>query len=162
MIGVRKRLIFNETKNGEKGNISIIVDADGNRIVVLNDLRFKGRKTVNWDTVETCLMEYIGSCTEILDTSDLIYIGSDFPDEYAHSKDTKVLRGTNKYAKANTSTAITDLIQVATNKSFSKNYEKKHSKDAKFGWYRYDTRFALPRYGNDILRAKKETSKPLE
>ncbi|MDD6333764.1 MAG: hypothetical protein PUB04_04795 [Clostridia bacterium] len=40
----------------------------------------------------------------------MIYIGSDFPDEYAHSKDTKVLRGPNEYAKANASAAIKELI----------------------------------------------------
>ena len=33
-------------------------------------------------------------------------LGSDFPDEYAHSKDTKVLRGSNEYAKANASVGI--------------------------------------------------------
>lgn len=71
--------------------------------------------------VENYLKEYIGSCTEILDTNELIYIGSDFPDEYSHSKDTKVLRGPNEYAKANASVAIRELIQIAANKTFSEN-----------------------------------------
>lgn len=188
---VRKRLLIymEQLDLPQNGNISIISDVDGNKIVVINDLRFKGRKTIDWSMVENCLKDYIGICTEIIDTSDLIYIGSDFPDEYTHSKDTKILRGANEYAKANASVAITDLIQVATNKSFSENYEKKHAKDAKYGWYRYDTRFAIPKYNNereligynifkarlvvrhsedgklylyDILRIKKETSKPLE
>ena len=171
------------------GNVSVISDADGKKIVVINDLRFKGRRSVDWNTVETCLKEYIGTCTEILDTNELIYIGSDFPDEYAHSKDTKVLRGLNEYAKANASAVVSELIQIATNRTFSENYKEKHSSTAKYGWYRYDTRFAIPRYGNegelvgynifkgrlvvrhaedgklylyDILRIKKETSKPLE
>ena len=64
------------------------------------------------------LKEYIGYCTEILDTNEMIYIGSDFTDEYAHSKDTKVLRGPNEYAKANASAAIKELIQIAQNKTF--------------------------------------------
>ena len=38
--------------------------------------------------VESYLKEYIGVCTEIFDTNEMIYIGSDFPDEYSHSKDT--------------------------------------------------------------------------
>lgn len=119
----------------------------------------------------------------------MIYIGSDFPDEYAHSKDTKVLRGPNEYAKANASAAIKELIQIATNKAFSENYKDKHNRKAKYGWYRYDTRFAIPKYDNDgeltgynifkgrlvirhaqdsklylydILRIKKEMSAPLE
>lgn len=171
------------------GHVSIITDADEDKIVIINDLRFKGRKKVDWNTVENCLKDYIGTCTEILDTNELIYIGSDFPDEYTHSKDTKILKGANEYAKANASAAIPELIQVAVNKSFSENYAKKHERNARFGWYRYDTKFAIPKYGNegelagynifkgrlvirhaedgklylyDILRIKKETSKPLE
>lgn len=172
-----------------KGHIDIIRDADGKQIVLINDLRFKGRKNVDWGIVEQCLKEYIGSCSEIIETSDMIYIGSDFPDEYAHSKDTKVLRGVNAYAKANASAIIPERIRIATNKSFSENFEKKHKSDAKYGWYRYDTRFALPKYDDsneicgynifharlvvrhsedgrlylyDVLRIKKETSRPLE
>ena len=171
------------------GNISIITDAEDKKIVVINDLRFKRNKRVDWDTVEGYLKEHIGECTEILDTNEMIYIGSDFPDEYAHSKDTKVLRGPNEYAKANASVAIKELIQIASNKTFSENHKAKHNSKAKYGWYRYDTRFAIPKYDNDgeligynifkgrlvirhsqddklylydILRIKKETSEPLE
>lgn len=167
----------------------IIKDADGKSIVVINDLRFKGRKSVNWNTVEGYLKEYIGQCAEIAETSDVIYIVTDFPDEFAHSKDTKELRGANMYAKANSSSIIKELIEIATNKTFAENYAQKHNMDAKFGWYRYDTRFAIPIYDDegelirynifksrilvrhakdgklylyDILRTKKETSKPLE
>ena len=173
----------------KKGHIDIIYDVDGRQIVLINDLRFKGRRSVEWNLVEECLKEYIGSCTEIIESSEMVYIGTDFPDEYAHSKDTKVLRGANAYAKANASVAITDMIRVATNKSFSENLEKKHEKNAKYGWFRYDTRFALPKYDDnneicgynvfrarlvvrhsedgklylyDVLRIKKETSRPLE
>ena len=171
------------------GNVSIIADADRNKVVIINDLRFKRSKKVDWNTVENYLKEYIGVCAEILDTNEMVYIGSDFPDEYAHSKDTKVLRGPNEYAKANASVAIKELIQIASNKMFSENYKDKHNNKAKYGWYRYDTRFAVPKYDNDgelagynifkgrlvirhaqdgklylydILRIKKETSEPLE
>lgn len=111
--------------------VDIIKDADGKGIVVINDLRFKGRS----------------------------------------------------------SSAIREMIEIAVNKTFAENYTQKHNTDAKFGWYRYDTRFAIPVYDDagelvrynvfkarilvrhakdgklylyDILRTKKETSKPLE
>ena len=45
-----------------------------------------------WNMVEDCLKEYIGECAEVTETSDVVYIGTDFPDEFAHSKDTKELR----------------------------------------------------------------------
>ena len=169
--------------------VNIIYDCDGNRIVLINDLRFKGRRNVDWNVVESCVKEYVGTCEEIIDTADLIYISKDFPDEFAHSKDTKTLKGANLYAKANSSVAIHEMIKVASNKSFTENYASKYKIDAKYGWYRYDTRFALPKYNSnqeldgynifkarlivrhaednmlylyDILRTKKETSKPLE
>ena len=170
-------------------HIDIIKDADGNSIVVIDALCFKGRRSIDWRVVENYLKDYIGEYVEITETSDVIYIGSDFPDEFTHSKDTKTLKGANKYAKANASSIIKELIEIATNKTFAKNYAQKHKRDAKYGWYRYNTRFALPVYddnGNlvrynvftarilvrhandgklylyDVLRTKKETSKPLE
>ena len=169
--------------------VDIIKDVDGKSIVVINDLRFMGRRSVDWNVVEDCLKRYIGECAEITETSDFVYIGTDFPDEFAHSKDTKALRGANMYAKANSVSVVKEMIEIATNKAFAENYALKHNADAKFGWYRYDTRFAIPVYNDkmelqrynvfkarilvrhaqdgklylyDILRTKKETSKPLE
>ena len=115
------------------GSVSIIADAEGQKVVVINDLRFKRSKRLDWIVVEGYLKEYIGYCTEILDTNEMIYIGSDFPDEYA---------------KANASAAIKELIQIATNKTFSENHKDKHNTKAKYGWYRYDTRFAIPKYND--------------
>lgn len=79
-------------------------------------------------------------------------------------------------------------MQIAENKTASSDYNSKHGKKAAFGWYRYDTRLALPVYNEDgeivrynifklrmlvrhdedgkmylydFLRTKKETSSPL-
>lgn len=41
------------------------------------------------------------------------------------------------------------MIKIASNGIFENNRKEKHSRDAKNGWYRYDTRFAVPIY-NDI------------
>ena len=87
---------------------------------------------MDWNIVENCLKEYIGQCAEITETSDVVYIGADFPDEFAHSKDTKELRGANMYAKANSSGIIREMIEIATNKTFAENYAQKHNTDAKF------------------------------
>lgn len=91
-------------------------------------------------------------------------------------------------AKANAAQGIPELIEIALNKRFKENLEEKHSGDAKYGWYRYDSRFALPVYDNndevvrynifkvvlvmrhaangklylyDVIQIKKETGKPL-
>ena len=93
-------------------------------------------------------------------------------------------------AKANAAQGIPELIQIATNGEYSENTKSKHQKNAKYGWYRYDVRFALPvyeqksgelmryniffarmlvrhaedgkKYLYDLLAIKKEMSSPLE
>jgi len=79
------------------------------------------------------------------------------------------------------------LIESAYNKAEYPDYFNKHGSKSKYGWYRYDTRFGLPVYDEngelerynifgarilirrdkdeklylyDIVRTKKETSKP--
>ena len=41
------------------------------------------------------------------------------------------------------------MIRIATNQDYSDNNKSKHKSDARNGWYRYDTRFALPVYSDD-------------
>ena len=130
-------------------NVNVICDAEGKKIVLINDIRFKGKSREEWNAVEKYLIEYVGSYHEIEENSEII----------------------------------------ATNETFSENIKKKHEKDAKLGWYRYDVRFALPVYDDksgelvrynifsarmlvrhaddgkkylyDLLAIKKETSSPL-
>ena len=49
------------------------------------------------------------------------------------------------YYKSNAAQAVGELIQIAENKSASEDFKEKHGNRAKFGWYRYDTRFAIIR-----------------
>lgn len=136
------------------------------------------------------LKEYVEEFYEIAETSEKIFVSTDFPDEYANSESRMALKGAAAKAKANVAQGIPELIQVATNREFSENTKKKHAKDAKYGWYRYDVHFALPVYDDktaeivrynifsarmlvrhdedgkkylyDLLAIKKETSSPLE
>lgn len=169
--------------------VSIVEDVTGNEIVLIDNIRFKGKRKINWNEVEQYLKEYIGKSYVIIGTSEKIYIGKDFPDEYVGSQDSASLKGTLAKAKANAAQGVPQMIQIATNPSFSDNYEKKHIHDAKFGWKRYDSRFALPVYDElgkveryniftarilircaedgkkylyDIVRIKKETSTPFK
>ena len=96
--------------------IHIIQDENNKSIVLINDIRFKSRRNIDWNEIEEYLKEYIGNTYEILETCEKIYIGNDFPDEFCHSKDKIRLKGANEKAKA------------------------------KKGWYRYDTRFGIPKY----------------
>lgn len=172
-----------------KRNISVIQDIDGNNIVMIHDIRFKGKRSVNWKEVREYLKEFVGDFYTIASTGDAIFIGADLPNEYSGSKYTHSLKGTNAKAKANAAQGIPELIEIAIGKHFRENYEEKHWRNAKYGWYRYDSRFALPVYGEsgeierynvfhaslivrhsedkklylyDILDIKKETSNPIE
>ncbi|MDD3337395.1 MAG: hypothetical protein PHS82_00895 [Lachnospiraceae bacterium] len=170
-------------------NVNIVTDLDGSKIAIINDIRFKSRRGIDWDEVETCLKEYIGKYYDIAETAEKIYIGSDFPDEFAHSKDTKGLRGANEKAKANIMPVIGEMIQIAKDRVHYPDYANKHGSKARYGWYRYNTRFGIPVYDAkgqlersnifltrmlvrcdedgklylyDLVRTKKETSEPYE
>ena len=178
-----------ETKENRtpQRNIAVIQDVDGNNIVFINDIIFKGKRSITWPDVEEYLRQYLGEFYSIAETGDIVYIGTDLPDEYAGSNYTKHIKGT--VAKANAAQAIPEIIEIATSKTEEENKKKKHSRNAKNGWYRYDTRFALPVYGEsgeverynvfsvrllirhaasgkmylyDVLEIKKETSKPCQ
>ena len=117
---------------------------EGNKIVVIHDIRFKGRQAIEWDDVEMYLKQYVGESHIIKSTNDMVYIGVDLPEEYAHSNYTNALKGTNAKAKAKAAQGIPKIIEIATNKMHKENFKEKHKRDAKYGWYRYDSRFALP------------------
>lgn len=142
------RRIYNVMDKFQK-NISIITDDDGKKIVVINDIRFKGKRSVNWNEVRDYLKEYIGNIYTIVETKDIVYIGTDLPNEYTGSEYTESLRGGNAKAKANAAQGIPELLSIAAGKHFRVNKTDKHKRDAKLGWYRYDSRFALPVYGED-------------
>ena len=170
-------------------NVSIIQDIDGNNIVVINDIRFKGKRSIDWKEVRAYLKEYVGDFYKVASTGDVIYIGSDLPSEYSGSVYTKRLNGAVAKAKANATQGIPEMIEISTGRYFRENNKGKHNWSARNGWYRYDTYFALPVYGDnedierynvfhasliirhandgkmylyDILDIKKETSTPLE
>ena len=106
-----------------------------------------------------------------------------------NSRFSKGLKGANMKAKANIAPALGELVQIASDKVHYPDYNGKHGAKARHGWYRYNTRFGIPVYDEDrnlvrynifstrmlvrcdedgkcylydLVRIKKETSKPLE
>lgn len=137
------------TKASILKNVSIIKDEQGKSIVIINDIRFRGKQNIDWEEVETFVKEYVGDCYEIVETADKIFIGTDFPSEIKGSIDTARLKGANAKAKANATQKIPLLLEYATNKRWKENQKEKHVTDAAYGWYRYTSRFALPIYANN-------------
>lgn len=133
----------------EKRSVQVIKDLDGNNIAIINDIIFKGKRNIKWRDVEKYLKQYVGEFYKIAETKDMIFIGSDLPNEYTESKYTKSIFGTRSKAKANLAQGIPEVIEIATNKRFKENLKVKHNKDAKYGWYKYDIRFGLPIFKED-------------
>ena len=104
-------------------NINIITDLKGNRIVLINDIIFKGKRAVNWDDVKNYLEIYVGEFYEIAETNDIVYIGKELPDEYTGSRYTYSLKGANAKAKANASQGIPEMLEIATGKHSGKILE---------------------------------------
>jgi hypothetical protein len=122
----------------------IVTNENGHKVVEIDTIVFSSKRKIDWDGVEHYLKRYVGQQYRLDETDDLIYIGSDFPDEYANSNYSARTHGTIGKAKANAVQVIPELIKIATNISFRENTEDKHSKNAKFGWYRCTVRFTLP------------------
>jgi len=81
--------------------VDVVEDLKGNKIVFIHDIRFKGRQAIEWNDVEGYLKQYVGEAYIIESTNDMVYIGTDLPEEYAHSNYTNALKGANAKAKAN-------------------------------------------------------------
>ena len=189
LVGICNQINDNNVAKKNSRNVSVIQDIDGNNIVVINDIIFKGKRSINWKDVREYLKNYVGDFYTIASMGDIIYIGLDLPNEYIGSKYTHSIKGANAKAKANAAQGNPELIEIAVGKHFRENNEEKHWRNAKLGWYRYDSRFALPVYDEageierynvfhaslivrhsedkklylyDILDIKKETSNPIE
>ena len=123
---------INETSHTKKQrrNISVIQDVDGNNIVVINDIRFKGKRSIHWKEVRAYLKEYIGDFYKVASTGDVIYIGSDLPSEYSGSVYTKKLNGAVAKAKANAAQGLPEMIEISTGRFFRENNEEKHNWNA--------------------------------
>lgn len=80
----------------------------------------------------------------ILVDAQPVYIGKDLPGEYKSSEYTKSLRKATRAVKMQAATNLDEMLLLAENGEWRGNVKDKHKLDAKNGWYRYSTRFAVP------------------
>lgn len=143
---------YNSKKRRRKGmtdrNVEIIYDKENNPVVIIKDKRFRGTTKEDWNRVEDYLKGYVTNCYEITETKEPVYIGKEFSAEYTGSESRIALKGARKKAKAEAAQGIPELIKIARNPRWEENREKKHNRDAKYGWYRYDIRFGIPVYND--------------
>lgn len=108
------------------------------KCIEISEILFTGKRSLPWKDVEQYLLKYAGTSAIVTETGDIIKIGSYFASECCGSEYTQKLHGTLEKAKANVSQIIVELLESATNRRWVENKNKKHTNDAKGGWYRYD------------------------
>lgn len=109
----------------------------------------KEPNVISWKEVEKYLIRYIGKIFEVSETEDLIQIDKMFIDEYIGSDYTQKLVGALPKVKANMSQGIPKMIEIATGKRWKEDFDNKHKNKAGKGWFRYNTRFAMPVTNDD-------------
>ena len=165
----------------------VTINEKDEQVVVIPQILFEGKRSISWPDVEKYIGRFVGDVVEIEATNELIYIDTGFMDEFTGSVYTRNLKGGVAKAKANLSQGIPQLIRIGKNRRWSEDFGQRHGKRAQKGWYRYDTKFALPvmdssgmidrynvyravlvvryaadgrKYLYDIQSIKKETSNP--
>lgn len=119
---------------------------NGNQIVWVENSHLTNKELKNPHAIAKYIEAHIGEVYTIIESGQKVYIGKDLPKEYTRSKYTSYLRKTNDQmvkAKAKATGELGLLIETATNRRWEETRHT-HNKDAKYGIYRYDSRFAFP------------------
>ena len=123
---------------------SIKKDTKGNNVVVIDESIINANTPNIRKAIANEIKTHIGEYYRIAESGYKIYLGKDLPGEYTRSKSAASLEKKLYIDKGKATANIDELIEIATNRSWVANRKEKHNKDAKYGWYKYDTRFAIP------------------
>ena len=75
----------------------------------------------------------------ILSDAQPVYLGKDLPGEYRESEYTKTMLPRLRTVKMQAATNLDEMLLLAENGEWRENVKPKHARDAKNGWYRYET-----------------------
>jgi len=116
-------------------------------VVMLKDNIFDGKTGKPHEIISDFIADQIGNGYDISESGQKVYIGEDLPNEYTQSKYTKwILKNRSDLLKVKNQSAqnIKEIIEIATDRRWDKNTKAKHNVDAKYGFYKYTSRVALP------------------
>lgn len=119
---------------------------NGDQVVWIENSGFTNTQLKDPNAIAQYIAAHIGEVYKIIESGQRVYIGKDLPGEYTHSKYTSYLQKKNPStlkAKNRAVSALGEMIEIATNRRWEAT-KHKLSKDAKYGMYRYDTKFAFP------------------
>lgn len=126
-----------------------------------NILLEKGEQSVH-TFIEEYIKNHVGEYYTIFESGQKVYLGEDLPYEYVHSKYSQKLNANKSKTKAKNRAAadLGAMIEIATNRKWEKT-KNTETKDAKYGFYKYDTNFAFPVYVGEKLTSVKAYSASL-
>lgn len=112
-------------------------------IVVIEDNIFAGHEREKPHKVirDYIKNHYSGEFARIIESGQKVYFGKDLPGEYTQSKSAFKNPIAIKKAKGQAAQNLNELIEIGTDRRWNKNAKEKHAEDAKYGWYKYATRF---------------------
>lgn len=105
------------------------------------------KDTRNYSVAEAYLKTLVDTehpFSTILMDAQPVYIGRDLPGEYKGSDYTYGLNRAMRQVKMQAATNLDEMLLLAENGEWHENIKEKHKVDAKNGWYRYSTQFAVP------------------
>ena len=144
MVAAHNREVVGVNETSE-GKYSIEQDSTGKDVVVVQEDIFKGREGEKRKKVVTeYLKNHIGDMFTMIENGKNVYLGKDLPKEYNYSRTTKNLGRDRRFVKQKATPGIGEMVEIATNERWeSPVHKEKHENDAKYGFYKYDTRFAV-------------------
>lgn len=101
--------------------------------------------------IKDYLTQHIGEYYSIIESGQKVYLGEELPNEYAYSEYSKKLPTNKLLAKGRASSNLQEIIENASNRQWSKNTKSKHNQDAKYGFYKYDTKFSFDVNGKEQI-----------
>lgn len=136
-----------EKNTTREGDVKMQIRSSGGEdIVWIENSELSNSQLRDYSIIAKYIASHIGEVYRLIESGQKVYIGNDLPGEYTHSRYTSFLDKKDKStlrAKNKAVSALGEMIEIASNRRWEKT-KHSNSKDAKFGMYRYSTKFAFP------------------
>mgnify|MGYP000044896327 CR=1 FL=1 len=128
----------------QEGDVQFAIREIGGKVMPVLDTQ---KDTRDYSVAEAYLKTLVDTehpFSTILMDAQPVYIGKDLPGEYRGSKYTQGMEAKLRLVKMQAATNLDEMLLLAENGEWHENIKEKHKVDAKNGWYRYSTQFAVP------------------
>lgn len=135
-----------QKNNAREGVQFMSRNVNGEQVVWIEDSGLTNKQLRDYQQIANYIASHVGEVYTIIESGSKVYLGEDLPSEYVHSKYTTYLLNSDKStlkAKNRAIDGLGEMIEIATNRRWEQTRHP-NSKDAAYGMYRYDSKFAFP------------------